>query len=408
MSEDEPKRRLRVLTPAYYGMAFVTPRQSRHELVRRPYKAPWRRLWRPLDAMAIGLRAGDCDVVHSYNRIPLTRKPFIVTFESWFPRTLAYGSALFAETSMGVPTPGKEPPQSLDPGRDRRASLNAPSDFGLRRFLMARLARPECRRVVAMSDYAKNVLTLLNADSPHLEAVLRKSEIVYPNVPLRADGPKTLRGGPLRILFVGNDFAQKGGVAAVRLAHLARNEGVPVEVHVVSAMRYGKTVFADCPTPGAYDDDLELLQGENVRVHGALPNEEVLALMRSSDFLLLTSLDDTFGFSVIEAMSVGTPAIVSNVCALPELVQTGVNGCVVELPLDRFRKWTELRKRDWASLSAAYGLFAQRSLGFLRSVADNPSTYEHLSAGACDQIRGKHDADTVGTRLDDIYEEAAR
>jgi len=370
MDDHEPTKRLRVLAPDYYGMAFVTPRHSRHELVRRRYRAPWRRLWRPLDAMAFGLQARDCDLVHSYNRIPLARKPFVVTFESWFPRTLA------------------------------------PREFGLRRFLMARLARTECRRIVAMTDYARNVFTLLNADSPHLEDALRKTEIVYPNVPLLADRPKTLGAGPVRVLFVGNDFAQKGGVAAVRLAKLARSAGVPVEVHLVSAMRYGRDVFADCPVPGAYDDDLKLLQGENVRVHGAMPNAAVLELMRSSDFLLLTSLDDTFGFSVIEALSVGTPAIVSNVCALPELVQTGVNGAVLELPLDRFRKWTELARRDWDCLTAAYDALASRSLEFIRPVADDCKRYEAMSAGAIRRVRDFHDADKIGARLDALYEEA--
>ena len=172
---DQPTRRLRVLSPDYYGVAFVTPRESKHEIVRRPYRAPWRRLWRPLDAVAFGLRDAGCDVVHSYNRIPLTDKPWIVTFESWMPRTLS----------------------------DR--------DLGLRRFLMRRLSQDNCRRVVAMSDYALNVFTRFNEGSPYLAAVLGKTEIVYPNVPLQGTEPKPLGRGPIRVLFVGNDFARKGG-----------------------------------------------------------------------------------------------------------------------------------------------------------------------------------------------------
>lgn len=241
---------------------------------------------------------------------------------------------------------------------------------------------------------------------PELDAALAKTEIVYPSVPLQATEPKTYAGGPLRVLFVGNDFAQKGGVAAVRLAKMARKEGVEVEVDVVSALRYGRQVFADCPDRGVYDADLELLKAPNVRYHGSLPNSDVLKLMAASHFLLLTSLDDTFGFSVIEAMSVGTPALVSNVCALPELVSHGENGAVVELPLDRYRKWHCLEVRGWGGLDFTYRLLAEKTYCFLKQVMDNPSSYEELSAGAIRRIKDNHDADKVGARLDAIYEEA--
>lgn len=371
MEAEQLSGRLRVLTPNYYGMGFVTPRLSRHEIVTCPYKAPWRRVWRPLDAVAFGLPAGNCDVVHSYNRIPLTRKPWVLTFESWLPRTLSK------------------------------------PDLGLRRFLMRRLAGRQCRRILAMSDYAKNVFATFNEGSPHLTAALEKTEIVYPSVTLRADAPKSLSDGPIKVLFVGNDFAQKGGVAAVRLARLARGAGVPVEAHIVSAMRYGKSVFADCPEPGAYDSDIELLHGENVEMHGVLPNEDVLALMKACDFLMLTSLDDTFGFSVLEAMSVGTPAIVSNVCALPELVKIDENGIVVALPLDRYRKWTELKSREWAALNSTYDLFAEQALAALVAIVDHPQRYVEMSKAACERVRVHHEAGTVGARLDRIYEEAA-
>jgi glycosyltransferase involved in cell wall biosynthesis len=362
---------LRILAPSFYGMGFVTPRESRHEIVRCPYSAPWRRLWRPLDAIAFGLPERDCHVIHSYNRIPLTRKPWVVASESWFPRTLTQ------------------------------------RDFGLRRALLRRLARENCKRVLPLSDYARNVFTLFNEGMPELAAVLAKTEIVYPNVPLRADRPKTFAEGPLKVLFVGNDFAQKGGVAAVRLAGSAKTTGLPIEVHIVSALRYGKSVFADCPKPGVYDKDVELLKLDNVVLHGTQPNDRVIELMKECHFLLLTSLDDTFGFSVIEAMSVGTPAIVSNVCALPELVRSGDNGAVIELPLDRYRKWTQLKLRQWPVLNEAYDLFAANALEFLTALSSEPSRYEALSAGAIGQIREHHDAVKVGARLDAIYEEAA-
>jgi glycosyltransferase involved in cell wall biosynthesis len=49
--------------------------------------------------------------------------------------------------------------------------------------------------------------------------------------------------------------------------------------------------------------------------------------MRSADVLLLASRSEGFGLPVIEAQSVGTPVIVTDHCAQPELVRT--NGHIV-------------------------------------------------------------------------------
>ena len=46
-------------------------------------------------------------------------------------------------------------------------------------------------------------------------------------------------------------------------------------------------------------------------------------------FVLVPPKVEGFGFAVLEALSFGIPTIVSNVCALPELVSDGKTGYVV-------------------------------------------------------------------------------
>jgi glycosyltransferase involved in cell wall biosynthesis len=59
----------------------------------------------------------------------------------------------------------------------------------------------------------------------------------------------------------------------------------------------------------------------SVQMRAGVPAETVARLMRSADVLLLASRSEGFGLPVIEAQAVGTPVIVSNHTAQPELVR---------------------------------------------------------------------------------------
>lgn len=72
--------------------------------------------------------------------------------------------------------------------------------------------------------------------------------------------------------------------------------------------------------------------GESLKkVHylGTMSHERVLDYMKEADILLFPSLSDGFGLVVSEAMSQGTPAIVSDHCGAMDVIQDGVNGWIV-------------------------------------------------------------------------------
>jgi len=59
----------------------------------------------------------------------------------------------------------------------------------------------------------------------------------------------------------------------------------------------------------------------STQMRAGVPAETVASLMRSADCLLLTSRSEGYGLPVIEAQSVGTPVIVTDHTAQPELVR---------------------------------------------------------------------------------------
>ncbi|HVA89336.1 MAG TPA: glycosyltransferase family 4 protein [Chloroflexota bacterium] len=134
--------------------------------------------------------------------------------------------------------------------------------------------------------------------------------VIPPGVPLTQWPAPRVRPntGPLRILFVGADFARKGGEdLLLAAAQLPR----PVEVHLVTK--------ADLPErPG-------------VRVYRDLaPNSDLLKrLYAEADIFVLPTRADCFPLVIQEAMAAGLPVIATNVGAIGEVVIPDRTGLLV-------------------------------------------------------------------------------
>lgn len=115
---------------------------------------------------------------------------------------------------------------------------------------------------------------------------------------------------PVRLLFVGGDFARKGGMQfldAVRAARTLR----AFEVHVVTR------------------DEVPATPG--VTVHrGLRPNSaELLDLFRTADAFILPSLGECFSIALMEAAAAGLPIISTAVGAMREVAIDGRSAILV-------------------------------------------------------------------------------
>jgi glycosyltransferase involved in cell wall biosynthesis len=120
--------------------------------------------------------------------------------------------------------------------------------------------------------------------------------------------------GPVRLLFVGADFARKGGPA------------------LVEAFR--SSLHRDCVLDIVTKDESiarELTGTEGLRVHcGLTANSEPLQrLYAEADLFVFPTRADCLPIAVMEAMAAGLPVIATSVGALREEVEEGVNGLIV-------------------------------------------------------------------------------
>ncbi len=257
------------VTKDRYPTQFNTPKHSRHRLKPVLY-FPTHRMSRRIEGVTL-FPPARCDLIHSINRIPIaTTKNFVISFESHLPRYFGGEKTRFFA------------------------------------YMRRRLAAPACRRIIAMSHFARRIFAATHADAEERDALLAKLDVVYPNVVLPS-ASLDLRGArPLTFVFVGAHFGRKGGAVAARAAEIARRKRLPMRFQIISALKVGGGIWSDPRDRGFFADYFKLLDGDNVRFRSSAPNAEVLKTLGEADFTILTTLSDTFGYTAIESLAVGS------------------------------------------------------------------------------------------------------
>ncbi|WP_341524791.1 glycosyltransferase family 4 protein [Nostoc sp. UHCC 0302] len=362
------------------------PRNSQHTLIRpKPFPAgryPIEKVWYPLGSFIPWQPLwGRYQTIHSFNRILYTNKPWFLTFED---HRVLYRN-----------------PQNKQEAR-------------IYDLLNNRLSLENCQKIIAISDYAKLRFGKRIEGWTLAEKVNNKLLVIHPNFPVRVSQPKIYQEHPsLQLVFVGNHFARKGGIVALRLAKKAEKLGLPITIHIISGLEYGSGVPTDFPDRTKYTEDLKLLNLSNIVFHKNIPNAKVLELFSQSHFQLMATLHDTYGYSIVEGFTVATPAITTNVCALPEFIRHGENGYILELPINEIKHWSnwlhgEKTKTDeyWDIVNSTYDYLAdqalQQILHFLDR-GDKREHYESLSAGALAQAQNVHNSEKQNDLLDNLY-----
>ncbi len=178
------------------------------------------------------------------------------------------------------------------------------------------------------------------------------------------DTPRELRGGPVRILFVGGNLERKGGTHLLE----AFSRIADLDVHL-------DLVTRDSPRPQP-----------RVQVHqGLQPNSpELMDLYHAADIFCLPTMGDCLPMVLSEAGAAGLPAISTNVAAIPEIVRDGESGLLVP-------------PGDSAALESA-----------LRTLVENPLLRLSMGERAMGIVREQYDAPTNARRLCELLKRTLR
>ena len=318
-----------------------------------------------------GTKSDEVDLYHFFNQIGtgLCRKPFVTTFETAVPR------------------------------------ISLPCEYWYQKQIEA-LVSSRCRRLLALSDCARRIqlqqlkipdvsmkLTVLH---PPQETLITQDELAQKWMD---------RDKSLKFFFVGRDFFHKGGGEILR-AFLRLREIINCELFLVGDM--SRHDYIDLPSVDDTSKHLRIVD-ENKWIHyfSSLPNEKVLALMKTCDVGLLPTRADTYGYSVLEMQACGLPVITTDVRALPEINndQCGwvIKGCGVR---DGSMTYGEA---DYSSPEKLYELSKKIELGICdtcKEIASKPSSVREKGVCALKRILLDHNPKVYGKRLSEIYKEA--
>jgi len=127
--------------------------------------------------------------------------------------------------------------------------------------------------------------------------------------------------GAFRLLTIGRLVPQKDHVTLVEACAALRRRGLDFRCHIVG----------DGPTAYEVADAIRRHGlGEHVIMEGVVTDERILELLRGADVFVMSSLLEGVPSVLMEAMSCEVPVVSTRVCGVPELVEDGVSGLLVD------------------------------------------------------------------------------
>lgn len=181
---------------------------------------------------------------------------------------------------------------------------------------------PRLRAVICISEMVRSdILRSFRIDPRKLHVIYNGVDLEYFHPRERAarrDAARAQLGLGVREMafaFVGSGFPRKGLGATIDALALAANPGFRL---LVAGRDRQQATFAARARAAGLADRVAFLGGQ----------EDVRPLYAAADCLVLPSRYEPFGSTVLEALAMGLPAIVSSRCGAAEVIEPGVNGWI--------------------------------------------------------------------------------
>ena len=179
------------------------------------------------------------------------------------------------------------------------------------------------RFVVAVSRYNKNIMQELCPGYPPERILVNRTGVLLDEFPPRPGLPAADGSHVPRIICVATLYPVKNHEALVRALGLLRQEGVTVQLDLVGRDEVG--IGSRLRTLAQ-----ELGVAPDIRFHGEVDHGGIRDLLLQADLAILTSHSEGVPVSLMEAMAVGVPVIGPRVTGVPELIEDGRSGLLID------------------------------------------------------------------------------
>ena len=229
------------------------------------------------------VKYGECDLIHTPGQLVVNDKPWVCEVDN--VAVLALYDLVVLKSATGS------------------------------RLIKKFLEKNSCKKILPISEASRKSIE----NTFPGERFLEKTEVVYPHVKYAEKRKK--KDDKIRILFVSSHFYLKGGREVLDAFEVLKSQYKNIELSMVSMV----------------PDDVAGKHDGVSFVYPTLSKEDLYErFYLDSDIFVLPSYQDSFGMVYLEALSCGLPVVATDMFAVPEMVEDGVNGFLVESPIKYF------------------------------------------------------------------------
>lgn len=185
-----------------------------------------------------------------------------------------------------------------------------------RRLVVPRIL-PRCRKIVTVSQFeCDRIRTALGIDPERITAIHNGYSPQFRPMETTADVTRKYLPDERYLLFLGNTDPKKNTAGTLRgYAEYVRNTTSPLPLLIADLdEKFLDSILSE--------HNLESIR-PLLRRAGYIPNTDLPALYNGAAAFLYTSLRESFGIPILEAMACGTPVVTSCTSAIPEIAGEG-------------------------------------------------------------------------------------
>lgn len=267
----------------------------------------------------------------------------------------------------------------------------------VRRIIMKSLMSKSCKKILPQSEAAKRSF-IRAIGKKNFEKIKDKVEVLY--LTIRPTNKKKIKrnDGKVVISLLGRSFYGKG------MPHMLKAYERLTKKYCNLVFRYKGLL------PEGWDEFAKSLPGFE-HVTGHLPRDELFERMYlSADIYAMPTNKDNYGVVFLEAMSAGLPIVATTSFTVPELVEDGKNGLLVQTDLTHENYYDRVDKynRDIRMVDKD---IVDQLVEKLSILIEDEKLREKMGNAGRKRIENKDsplNTEYRNKRLREIYEEALR
>jgi glycosyltransferase involved in cell wall biosynthesis len=264
-------------------------------------------------------------------------------------------------------------------------------------FVKHILNKPNFKQLIFKSKHGMESLLEYGGISDGL--IFDKMSFLYPVVAKVDDKNIVFKKEARNLLFVG-EFLRKGGANVVD-AFLALEKQYDDLFLKICAPREFQT-----SNKALQNYYLDIIDNHPRISLEFMPREQLLNIeFPKADIYLCPTYQESWGFSIQEAMAYGKPIIATNISAIPEMIEDGVNGILLDICNEKYI----LNSKGYTinEIDSNFKSRVTEALTFqLKRLLDDVELRERLGQAALETARTKFSPEERNAKILPIYNKA--